>query len=297
MRIEGVIDSPSLAGHMDMVLTPGEATRMALTVTLLPREDIADIGVAPLTSMFLKGPIRAAASDDFRPRVHDSDVLVVENGAGEILWRPISNPATLQTSSLLDSGPRAFGLWQTRRAFADYEDAEARYHRRPSAIVRPRGDWGPGAVMLVEIPTGDEFMDNVVAFWRPERPLAAGRGHVFSYDLRWTDAPPPVGPLRAIRQSRSGREHHRPGHRRFVVDVGGAPDGLVPDLSVSGAGASVSGLSLHGLPDGRGTRVTFLLAPGDARAAELRLVLREASGQPASPVWLHRWTPARDGGV
>jgi len=295
--LEAVIDGPSLAGHMEMRVEPGEATRMALTVTLMPRVEIADIGVAPLTSMFFKGPMRSAVADDFRPRVHDSDVLVVENGAGETLWRPLANPARLQTSAFTDYGPRAFGLWQTRRAFADYEDAEARYHRRPSAVVRPRGDWGPGAVLLVEIPAGDEFMDNVVAFWRPDAPLRAGGEYAFSYDLAWTDAPPVAGALRAFRQSRSGREHHRPGHRRYVIDVEGPPDGLVPDLSVAGAGAAVTGLAMHGLPDGGGTRVTFLLAPGAAQAAELRLVLRDAAGRAASPVWLHRWTPARDGGV
>ena len=44
-------------------------------------------------------------------------------------------------------------------------------------------------------------------------------------------------------------------------------------------------------------RVSFLLTPGPAPAAELRLVLRDPQGRAASPVWLHRWTPARDGGV
>ncbi len=296
-RLEAVIDGPSLAGHMDMRLVPGAETRMALTVTLMPRVDISDIGVAPLTSMFLKGPIRSAVSDDFRPRVHDSDALVMENGAGEVLWRPISNPAALQASAFVDAGPRAFGLWQTRRAFADYEDAEARYHRRPSAVVRPRGDWGRGAVTLIEIPTSDEFMDNVVAFWRPEAPLRAGGEYVFAYDLTWTDTAPAIGALRPILQSRSGREHHRPGHRRYVLDVAGPPDGLAPDLSVAGDGAVVSGLSLHALPGGSATRVTFLLAPGDGAAAELRLVLRDGAGRPATPVWLHRWTRPRDGGA
>jgi glucans biosynthesis protein len=147
---------------------------MDVVTTLLPRVDIADIGVAPLTSMYLKGPMRAAVSDDFRPRVHDSDVLFIENGAGEKLWRPIANPARLETSAFVDAGPSSFGLFQTKRDFEDFEDTEARYHDRPSAVVRPAGDWGRGAVMLVEIPTGDEFMDNIVAFWRPTRARDGG---------------------------------------------------------------------------------------------------------------------------
>jgi hypothetical protein len=143
-RFEALIDSPSLAGHMDLRLLPGSDTVAEISVTLFPRRDIADIGVAPLTSMYLKGPLRAAVSDDFRPRVHDSDLLHIENGQGEHLWRPIANPALIQTSAFGDTGPRSFALYQTRRAFADYVDPEARYHDRPSAIVSPRATGGGG---------------------------------------------------------------------------------------------------------------------------------------------------------
>jgi glucans biosynthesis protein len=295
VRIEAVIDSPSLAGHFDMSLRPGRDTVTGIAVTLLPRREIADIGVAPLTSMYLKGPLRASVSDDFRPRVHDSDLLLIENGAGERLWRPISNPARVETSAFLDDGPVSFGLYQTPRAFADFEDSEARYHDRPSAIVRPEGDWGRGAVMLVEIPTGDEFMDNIVAFWRPEAPLAAGSEHRFAYSITWTrDAPAPQA-RRAIVQSRSGREHDRPGARRYVIDVTGPPEGLAPEIS-GPAMARIDGASVFALPHGRGTRLTFLLVPGEIDVADLRVVLRDGS-QPDAPVWLHRWTRARDGGV
>lgn len=296
VRLEGVIDSPSLAGHVDMTLRPGADTEMDLVVTLLPRREIADIGVAPLTSMYLKGPLRASVSDDFRPRVHDSDLLVIENGADERLWRPISNPARIETSAFVDDSPISFGLFQSSRAFEDFEDTEARYHERPNASVHMTGSWGPGAVMLVEIPTGDEFMDNIVAFWRPEAPLAAGGEYRFAYTLRWTLAPPATGDAARILQSRSGREHDRPGTRRYVIDFAGDADGLSPEITAQGA-AEIAGIGLFALPGGRGTRVTFLLTPGAIDAVDLRLVLRDADGAAHAPVWLHRWTRARDGGV
>ncbi len=296
VRIEAVIDSPSMAGHLDMTLKPGPQTDMDITVTILPRRRIDDIAIAPLTSMYLKGPMRASVSDDFRPRVHDSDVLVIENGAGERLWRPIANPAKIETSAFLDDEPAAFGLWQLPRTFEDFEDSEARYHDRPSCMVRPIGDWGRGAIMLVEIPTGDEFMDNINAFWRPEAALEARSEHRFAYSLIWTRADPLPAETLAIRQSRSGREHDQPGKRRFVIDFMGDAVGLTPDLSAT-SGAALSGLGVFALPGGRGTRVTFLLAPGGAGAVDLRLVLRRRDGTAASPVWLHRWTRTRDGGV
>lgn len=296
IRLEAVIDSPALAGHFDMTLRPGADTHSDVVLTLIPRETIADIGVAPLTSMYLKGPMQSAVVDDFRPRVHDSNVLFIENGAGERLWRPLANPARVQTSAFLDSAPAAFGLWQTPRSFAAFEDSEARYHDRPSALVVPTGAWGTGAVMLVEIPTGDEFADNIVAFWRPSRPLKPGIEYRFAYRLSWTRTPPPQDYRLPLRQSRSGLEHDRPGTRRFLVDFAGTGTGLVPDLSASD-GAVLSGTAIFALPEGHGTRVTFLLEPEERDSVELRLVLRDDDGMQRSPVWLYRWTRARDGGA
>jgi glucans biosynthesis protein len=300
VRIEGVIDSPSLAGHLEMVLAPGLDTHMDIAATILPRRRIDDIGIAPLTSMYLKGPMRGSVSDDFRPRVHDSDVLFIANGAGEKLWRPIVNPARIETSAFADTAPAAYGLFQTPRDYAAFDDTEARYHDRPSAIVTPTGDWGRGAVTLVEIPTDTEFMDNIVAFWRPDAPLEAGSEHRFAYHLAWTRRPPPLGELAEILQSRSGREHDRPGYRRYVIDIASEAANPQPVIEASG-GATVTGASafalpqLHGAP--AGTRVTFLMSPGASDAVELRLSLRAQDGTPLSPVWLHRWTPSRDGGI
>ncbi len=300
VRIEGLIDSPSLAAHIDMIMRPGEDTQMELVTTLLPRVPITDIGVAPLTSMYLKGPMRASVSDDFRPRVHDSNVLFIENGAGEKLWRPIANPARVETSAFVDEAPSSFGLFQTKREFEDFEDTEARYHDRPSAIVRPTGDWGHGAVTLVEIPTGDEFMDNIVAFWRPQDALAPGNEYRFAYSLTWTRNSPDTGDLAPILQSRSGREHDQPGVRRFVVDIGTDQTAAMPVLSASD-GATLSGVSAFPLSETTetqaSTRTTFLLDPGTLDAAEIRLSLHAPDGTPLSPTWLHRWTRARDGGV
>ncbi|MEM9788290.1 MAG: glucan biosynthesis protein G [Pseudomonadota bacterium] len=296
VRIEGVIDSPSLTGHLDLTLYPGRNTKMEISTTIFPRVDIVDIGIAPLTSMYLKGPMLSAVSDDFRPRVHDSDVLVIENGAGEHLWRPIANPRGVETSAFADTSPKAFGLYQTARTYADFQDTEARYHDRPSAKVAPTGDWGAGAVILVELPTRDEFMDNIVAFWRPQEALVAGQEYRFDYNLTWTLDQPDLGGLPPILQGRSGREHDRPGYRRYVIDVATPAEETVLIASAS-AGAEITGTSAFALPDQDITRMTFLFSPGDLQSAEIRVSLRGSDDRPLSPVWLHRWTPARDGGV
>jgi len=297
VRIEGVIDSPSLAAHMTMTLRPGVNTETDIVTTVFPRVRITDIGIAPLTSMYLKGPMLSVTSDDFRPRVHDSDVLVIENGEGEHLWRPIANPRNVETSAFVDSSPKRFGLYQTSRDFESFQDSEARYHDRPSVTVEPLDAWGAGVVMLVEIPSTNEFLDNTVAFWRPHDALVPGREYRYAYRLTWTREAADLGGLPLILQGRSGLEHDRPGHRRFVIDVATQKYDALPVISVS-EGAEVLGASVFALPDQLGTRITFLFAPAaDLDRAEIRMSLREKDGSPISPVWLHRWTRNRDGGV
>jgi len=44
---------------------------------------------------------------------------------------------------------------------------------------------GKGSVVLVEIPTADETMDNVVAFWTPAEVPQPGREYLYSYRLYW----------------------------------------------------------------------------------------------------------------
>ncbi|WP_163571168.1 glucan biosynthesis protein, partial [Klebsiella pneumoniae] len=79
------------------------------------------------------------------------------NGGGEAIWRPVHNPESLQISSFLDRGPKGFGLMQRERAYADFEDDVQRWEERPSLWLEPRGDWGEGAVTLLEIPSDSEF--------------------------------------------------------------------------------------------------------------------------------------------
>jgi periplasmic glucans biosynthesis protein len=307
-----LIDSPRAAAALIIRMAPraGE-TVMNCDLHLFARETLTDVGIAPLTSMFQHSDLGPAAIDDFRPAVHDSDALLIDNGAGERLWRPLSNPATVQMSAFADADPRRFGLLQTPTAFAHFRDAEGAYHRRPSALVEPSGDWGPGNVMLLEIPTQDEYADNIVAFWRPTAPLEPGLAHRFTYRLRWLppgSEPIPPGaqylpwlPLR----SASGIEPVSRQGRLFVLDFShpehaSVPDGLTLDI-VAGPGVLIDGEALYPLPDG-GLRASFILTPdAGTESADIRLRLHAGGdalggGRLVAPVWLFRWTRAKDGG-
>jgi glucans biosynthesis protein len=183
--------------------------------------------------------------------VHDSDGLVILRRDGDRLWRALNNPARLSESWLVEESPRAFGLMQRDRDFASYQDAAAHYERRPSVMVEPLGDWGRGAVRLVEIPTELEVNDNIVAFWVPEAKPVPGTPVEIAYRLHWgglgvDPAGDPLDELAHVQETRAGTGgvsgvENTEGTRKFVVDfAGGLLAGLPAEAKVE-AVATVQG--------------------------------------------------------
>lgn len=302
ITVHALLDSPSVAGAYTFVIRPGRETVMDVTSILFPRRNLTNVGIAPLTSMFLKAAHDPDGPRDFRPSVHDSNALAAWNGAGERLWRPLLSPSTFQVSSFLDKDPRGFGLIQRERRFDTYQDLEAFYELRPSGWVTPAEAWGPGRVELVEIPTHTEYEDNIVAYWRPDAVLRAGGSYPFSYRLAWCDDAPEPARL-SVENTRIGAGS-RPGMIRFVVDFaerrGGeqiadssailrdAPPEAMLEPALSASAGTLMGPYLQANPHLPGTRVVFELDPGQERLVELRLGLN-AEGEPLSETWLYRW--------
>jgi glucans biosynthesis protein len=287
--IHALLQSPSVVGAYTFTARPGDETTIDVQATLFPRVDLTAFGVAPLTSMFLFDASNRARFDDYRNAVHDSDGLQIVNGSGERLWRPLSNPRTLQVSAFIDDSPQGFGLLQRKRRFSDYEDAEAQYDRRPSLWVEPGTPWGPGHVELVEIPSEREMNDNIVAYWQPRTPIAAGQSAEFTYRLRFGDRPLDDSFARAV-QTRVGQAVNAEGQRSFVIDFASAgeiPDGLVPEVS-SSSGRVFSPRG-HAVPQSGVYRASFELDPQRENIIELRAVLLK-DGKPWSETWLYRWT-------
>jgi glucans biosynthesis protein len=293
--VHALLDSPSVTGAFRFLVAPGSPTIVDVQCTLYPRKDLAYAGIAPLTSMFLFSGINRARINDFRSAVHDSDGLAIINGWGEQLWRPLTNPRRLQTSDFLDQSPRAFGLIQRARHFSDYQDLEASYERRPSSWVEPREEWGPGAVELFEIPSEEEIHDNIVAYWKPAQPLAAGKPHTFNYRLSWPDDAPRGWAGAYVRATRSGLisgPPRRNGAFQFAVDFEGLPSSATSELPlarVEATSGAVSAAVVQLNPDISGWRVSFSFDPKGAVSSELRLALL-ANDTAVSDTWLYRWT-------
>jgi len=296
-----LLDSPSVTGAYTFELGPGERTTLSVDARLFARVDVPRLGVAPMSSMFLYGANGAGAFDDFRPEVHDSDGVLMHTHRDEWIWRPLSNRRTPVVTSLFDIDPEGFGLLQRARGFERYLDLEARYDLRPGAWARMVGDWGPGSVQLLEMPTESEFRDNIAASWVPEAAFPAGEERHYRYVLSAVDGMSPPGAYRVERtrighDALPGEQAPRPrSHRRFVVDFvrpgseGGTRADAVEPVLESSSG-TIADLRTEPLPDAAGWRVSFRLEPDGSQPADMRLYLSTGDSS-VSETWSYVWYP------
>ncbi len=288
--VHALLDSPSVTGAYRFEIVPGDTLEIAVEAEVFARERITHMGLAPLTSMFQFDETNRDRFSDFRSAIHDSDGLLIQNGGGETIWRPLANPRSLQVSGFQDENPRGFGLMQRARNFEDFGDLQALYHRRPSLWIAPRGQWGQGEVTLVEIPTDDEIYDNIVAYWRPAEPLEPGQSRAISYDMIW-GARTEYGTGLPVANTRAGND--RGGGIRFTIDfaaddAAAVPRDQVTPLVRASAGEVIAPI-IEENPQTGGLRLGFKLDPGEADLVEMRAQLRTGD-DPLSEVWLYRWT-------
>jgi glucans biosynthesis protein len=287
--VHALLESASVTGAYRFIVTPGQSTVMDVQYTLFPRVDLKNVGIAPLTSMFLFDNSNHSRFEDFRQRVHDSDGLMFTARHGEQVWRHLANPKALQFSSFTANQPRAFGLMQRASKLSEFQDFEAHYEMRPSAWVEFGEGGAPGALRLVEIPTPNETNDNIVAFWSPRDTLPANVPYSGTYRLSWTAeslVPRSLGRFVATRLG-----HTTGGERKlFVLDLAGA--GIDPQnlsLQITSSAGEVFHPTVQYNPVVRGLRASFEFDPRGAPLSEFRAVVVK-NGKPVSETWLYRWT-------
>ncbi|MCD1625385.1 MAG: glucan biosynthesis protein [Paracoccaceae bacterium] len=302
ITVYAAMQSPSVTGAYRFVFFPGATTTIEVTARLYFREDVEELGVAPLTSMYLYSEKNHTQFDDFRPKVHDSDGLYILRADGETIWRPLNNPPRLSGSYFAETAPRRFGLHQRDRDFESYQDTEANYHRRPSLDIEPIGDWGNGHVRLVEIPSELEANDNIVAYWVPEAPARAGDAREFAYRMHWGDLP--VDPDAAIAHVETTRAGHggvagvelEAGLRKFVVDFrGGFLDRLGPDADIAPivtiANGEMISTVLQRVPQNGVWRLFIDMRAGNDAVVELSAHLA-GYDRKLTENWLYQWINA-----
>ena len=296
--VYALLDSPSVSGAYRFVIRPGDTTEMDVTARLFFRADVAELGIAPLTSMFLFNGVNRAGFDDYRPRVHDSDGLRIVQQGGDVIWRPLNNPSRLAGSYFVETNPVSFALHQRERDFTKYLDAGAHYEMRPSLEVVPLGDWGAGHVRLVEIPTALEVEDNIVAYFIPAGKVAAGDMREFAYRLRWGDLPEnDTADLAHVVETRAGAGGvsgvvNPENKRKFVIDFkGGLLSRLGSDAEVTPV-VAVSGGDLVAVTlarvDGSDLWRVVLDVQSDSPLVELSAHVA-GDDRKLTETWLYQW--------
>jgi periplasmic glucans biosynthesis protein len=232
LQFFALLDSPSLTGGYQFNARYGHVTTMDIQATVFIRKTPGVLLLAPLTSMFYFGSdtvnkptfkpdyrVKGRAHflrREFRPQVHDSDGLLMDTVSGEKLWAPLDNPKSLVVRSFSDV--TSYGLLQRDRAMRDYLDQEAEYQLRPSIQVIPKNGFNTGQVRLVEIPTADEYVDNIVAAWEVQNPPDPGGRIEFAYRLVWGGMEPDTDQLRVL--STILRPNPQSKETRFTVQYG-----------------------------------------------------------------------------
>jgi glucans biosynthesis protein len=293
--IHALLDSESVTGAFRFTLRPGDVTIVDTECTLFTRAAIDHIGLATVQGTYLFGPIERRRGDDVRPNVYDVAGVQMLSGAGEWIWRPVGNRATIQASAFVDENPRGFGLVQRDRDFSHFRDDDAHWEARPTVWTQPIGDWGPGHVTLLEIPAESQVNQNIVTYWRPRTGLPANSEHSFAYRQFWTWTPSERPPLAVAALSRTGRS---PGaapnarRRRFLIEFTGDMLADAPEISARAhaSNAQIANVRCVHVRQQKAARVTFDVEAGADPNVELRLIL-EAAGKQISETWLYRWTP------
>lgn len=305
VTVYALLDGPSVAGSYRFLLRRTTGVVMDVEAAVHPRRSIERLGLAPLTSMYWFSETARTTMVDWRPEVHDSDGLALWTGTGERIWRPLNNPPQVMISSFLDTNPRGFGLSQRDRDFDNYLDG-VKYEKRPSAWVEPLGEWGPGSVQLVEIPTDDEIHDNICAMWVPDAPHGAGTHIELAYRLHWlADEPYPgeLGRCVATRLGRGGQPGQpRPQRvRKFMVEFLGGPlatlpFGRLPEAVLTTSRGSFSYVFTEAVPnDVPGHwRAQFDLTVDGSEPVDIRCYLRDGDTV-LTETWLYQYHPTQAG--
>ena len=297
------LESPSVAGAYKFVIQPDVDTSVKVESWLFARDDVNKLGIAPFTSMFLYGENTEKRHDDYRPEVHDSDGVLMVTHADEEIWRPLTNPARLQVTSLSDANPKGFGMLQRDGKWDNYLDAEANYHLRPGLWVTPEAGFEKGRLEVVEIPTKSEIHDNIVAFWTPEKPFKAGESLYFAYELKTVEQNPFVSELASVVRTRQGKAV-LPGDefkddalsttRQFSVDFSAPSDTAFDNKSmklvVQGTNGTISRQRLYPVADGQEWRATFFVKPKEKQTVDMRAYI-EKDGKRVSEVWNYVYQP------
>ncbi|WCP14103.1 Glucans biosynthesis protein D [Sphingobium sp. AntQ-1] len=286
VTIYALLDGASIAGAFRFVSSLGpQGVQQDISAALFPRRAIPELGLMPMTSMFWYDQANRVQGTDWRPEIHDSDMLSIASADGIAHARPIVNPSAPHFSAFKEVSPKGFGLLQRDRDFDHYQDDGVFYDRRPSLWSTPTRPLGAGAVRLYAFPTDSEYTDNVAAYWTPDVAPRAGARIDLAYRLDWSAARSPASTGIAIVEN-VWRGRGDGDAERLVIDFAGVAAGGKPDIwadVASGTLVKKAGYPVLGR-DGL-FRAVLDIQRAQGKSADIRMQLR--AGDRALSEYVH----------
>jgi periplasmic glucans biosynthesis protein len=296
ITIYALMESRSVTGAYQFDAEPGPETRIHVRATLFFRKKTENIGYAPITSMYWFGENTSNTFGDFRPEVHDSDGLLMHHANGEWVWRPLSWSKQLQVNVFKDDGSKGFGLLQRDRDFNHYQDLEALYNKRPSVWVQTIKGFDKGSVKLLQLPTNNEYTDNVAVMWSPAESPQPMQPVQIEYVIRWfgeADDLPPVGRCVSTRVD----YQDTPYYRHFFLEFAGGglnqlKQGEVPVADIVPLnGGKITEQKVEWNDFNRSWRVSFMASKSEENKP-IELACRLKQGDTAlTETWSYTWMP------
>lgn len=286
ITVYALLNGPSVAGAFRLRIRPGRAATVAVHSLLFLRRPVHELGLAPLSSMYMYDLCDRRPWAYLPPAVHDSEGFLLKT-PHKTVWRQLANPRRVMQFVFPARHLEGFGLIQRDRDFFDYESASMRYQGRPSVWVEPKGRWGAGKATLIEIPTPNETNDNIVAFWQPAVMPVPGRPYPLDYRLLWNGNGPRESVVRIVHTFASARCLRQP--VRFAVDFRGAGlgaeelGGRIRARVWGGPGARLSRIGLQDI-GARTVQLTFTVRSLTRRAVRVRAALFSHK-RPISEIW------------
>ncbi len=297
IKFYALLNGPSVTGAFEFESQPGEETVVTVSGSIFLRRVVKLLGLAPFSSMFWFGENTHPKPMDFRPEVHDSDGLLIEQNFGPIIWRPLDNGKEMRQSVFSIESLKGFGLMERDRDFSHFEDLKAQYHKRTAVWVEPLEGFGRGKLHLIELATGEETWDNVVSMWEPDHLPTATEPLRFAYKLHWLGEH--EHGLAKVTATRFGEVTLTPENHNdylFVIDFtkGKIPDGApaewLPTLSLAvPTDSKVLEKCVIANTETGGWRVLFKIeVPPTLKLLEMNCELTDGK-LPLSERWSYQW--------
>ena len=175
------------------------------------------------------------------------------------------------------------------------------------------GDWGPGAVYLIEIPSDAEKYDNIVAFWTPDQPMSKDKNkdkskdkskdkgeYVYKYRVHFISTETMASGKAKVESTRigaGGTTDSESTNRKFVVDFNGEALKLFSDKApveaeiFASAGRINDHPVVHKNNETGSWRLSFELTPDkdNKDPVELRARLK-FNEEVLSETWIYQWS-------